>query len=57
MKYVGLDIRVPVFAHGQLYVALSRATSTQNVHVLLPDDEEGAQGITSNIVYPEVLID
>ena len=27
VKYVGLDLQIPVFAHGQLYFACSRATS------------------------------
>jgi hypothetical protein len=53
VKYVGLDLRSPVFAHGQLYVALSRATSPHSVKVLLPSDSHGQ---TANIVYPEVLL-
>lgn len=53
--FVGLDLRVPVFAHGQLYVAFSRATSSQRIKVLLPDTE--SESITYNVVYPEVLLD
>lgn len=55
VKFVGLDARIPVFAHGQLYVALSRATSRHRVKVLLPHDQ--AQPVTANVVYPEVLLD
>jgi hypothetical protein len=53
VKWVGLDLRAAVFGHGQLYVALSRATSPHCVKVLLPDDAEGR---AANIVYPEVLL-
>ena len=53
VEHVGVDLRVPVFSHGQLYVALSRATNSRNVTVLLPEDQEDAR--TTNIVYPEVL--
>lgn len=53
VHFVGLDLRVPVFTHGQLYVAFSRSTSRRRVKVLLPDDVESPQ--TLNIVYPEVL--
>ena len=38
VKYVGIDLRVPVFSHGQLYVALSQATSGDRVRVLLPEE-------------------
>ena len=54
VKYVGLDLRVPVFAHGQLYVALSRATSRSRVKILLPDPTDP---FTMNVVHPEVLLD
>lgn len=66
-KWVGLDLRSSVFAHGQLYVALSRATSSRRIKVLLDStdlDNQSDTGTpplpnsrTKNIVYPEVLLD
>jgi len=50
--YVGLDLRTPVFTHGQLYVAMSRATSAHRIKVLLEELESN----TTNIVYNEVLL-
>ncbi|KAG5543980.1 hypothetical protein RHGRI_016660 [Rhododendron griersonianum] len=52
VKFVGVDLRTPVFSHGQLYVALS-CTSFDRITVLLPEEETDS---TTNIVYPEVLL-
>jgi hypothetical protein len=52
LKYVGIDLRQEVFAHGQLYVALSRATSRSRLKLLLP---EGTYS-TKNVVYKDVLL-
>ena len=53
VKFVGVDLRTPVFSHGHLYVALSRCTSSDRLHVLLPED---GSNCTTNIVYPEILL-
>ena len=53
VKYIGLDLHIPVFTHGQLYVALSRATSAQCVKILIPDNT--LSSLTTNIVYPNIL--
>ena len=54
LKYVGIHLLSSVFCHGQLYVALSRTTSSQKVFILLPDSSTTK---TTNIVYPEVLLE
>eukprot|EP00794_Sanderia_malayensis_P017148 gene17148-biopygen14755 len=50
LKYVGIYLPQPVFSHGQLYVAMSRAKSFDGIKVFIPDSKK-----TKNVVYPEVL--
>ena len=52
---VGLNLQASVFTHGQLYVAISRVTSSQNIKAIW--EENNPNSVTKNIVYPEVIID
>jgi ATP-dependent DNA helicase PIF1 len=51
LSTVGIYLSRPVFAHGQLYVALSRARNPVKVHVLSVQDRFQ----TVNVVYKSVL--
>jgi hypothetical protein len=53
LQKIGIDLRQPVFIHGQFYVAFSRVTDMANLNVLLP---YRGSGMVENIVYPEVLL-
>jgi ATP-dependent exoDNAse (exonuclease V) alpha subunit len=55
LKYVGVNIREEVFSHGQLYVALSRATSGDRVTVLASDTATGCAALCKNVVFKEIF--
>ena len=60
LRKVLLDLREDVFAHGHLYVGVSRVTNCHNIAMYirtdrLYDDVSGSLPIAINIVYPEVL--
>uniref|UniRef100_A0A453IW91 DNA helicase Pif1-like 2B domain-containing protein n=1 Tax=Aegilops tauschii subsp. strangulata TaxID=200361 RepID=A0A453IW91_AEGTS len=54
---VGVYLPNPVFSHGQLYVALSRATAKRNIKILIQKEKpkEKSNNSMKNIVYKEVL--
>jgi hypothetical protein len=52
---VGIYLQSPVFTHGQLYVAISRATSPGGLKVLIAEENGSCGSETRNIVYREVL--
>jgi len=68
-KKVGVQLKGPVFSHGQLYVASSRTTNFANLRFSITHnlrkanaptryyykDNGQLQQITKNIVYPEIL--
>lgn len=50
---VGLDLTVDVFAHGQLYSAMSRVRSWDNLYFCLPETSKNRK--VKNIVFKEIL--
>jgi ATP-dependent DNA helicase PIF1 len=50
---VGIDLRIPAFAHGQVYVAFSRARSYKTVKCIL---NEKTTPHTKNVVYKEAIV-
>ena len=58
LEKVGIYLDRPVFSHGQLYVAMSRAKRPEDIKFLFGDSSRirGQTGrYTANVVYNEVL--
>jgi hypothetical protein len=62
LEKVGIYLPEPVFSHGQLYVALSRVRSAQDVKVKIIDGREQGKLVpncesifTKNVVYKEIF--
>jgi hypothetical protein len=58
LDFVVLYLHVPVFAHGQLYVGMSRVGAPDRLKILAQKDwRAGKTGyVTQNIVFQEVLL-
>ncbi|GKB81529.1 DNA helicase [Tanacetum coccineum] len=55
LNKIGVYLSEPVFRHGQLYVALSRATTPDGLKVIIKPHPEKPPTATKNIVYKDFL--
>ncbi|XP_071718057.1 uncharacterized protein [Rutidosis leptorrhynchoides] len=55
LNKIGVYLPKPVFGHGQLYVAMSRATSPNGLKLFIKEHEKHCPNTTKNIVYKDFL--
>ncbi|KAI3700843.1 hypothetical protein L2E82_45482 [Cichorium intybus] len=55
LEKIGIYLPEAVFTHGQLYVALSRATSPDSIKILIEDSDDHLSNKTTNIVFKQLL--
>ncbi|KAJ0502191.1 putative DNA helicase [Helianthus annuus] len=55
LNKIGIYLLEPLFGHGQLYVALSCATSPQSLKILCVPNANAPLNFTKNIVYSDFL--
>ncbi|KAL3643004.1 hypothetical protein CASFOL_013819 [Castilleja foliolosa] len=55
LNRIGVYLPKPVFTHGQLYVALSRATSPTSLKILIDATDQSSSDTTNNVVFTDFM--
>ena len=55
LNKIGIYSKDDVFTHGQLYVALSRVTMPEGLHILIHNSNHKYPNHIKNVVYKETL--
>ena len=55
LNKIGIYLEDEIFTHGQLYVALSRVTTPEGLHILIHNLNFKYRNHIKNIVYKEIL--
>ena len=56
LQRVGVWLNDPCFAHGQLYVCMSRVGSPKNIKFAIAQADNNLDYLTRNVVFKEVLV-
>ncbi|XP_074315056.1 uncharacterized protein LOC141651236 [Silene latifolia] len=55
LSHVGLYLPIPVFNHGQLYLAISRVNNKNGLKILISDQKGVISNATANVVFKEIF--
>ncbi|XP_074299801.1 uncharacterized protein LOC141630968 [Silene latifolia] len=55
LSHVGLYLPIPVFNHGQLYLAISRVNNKNGLKILICDQKGVISNTTANVVFKEIF--
>nr|KAJ0206588.1 hypothetical protein LSAT_V11C500249600 [Lactuca sativa] len=55
LRRIGVYLPQPMFSHGQLYIALSRATSPDSIKILIQTNNPTQENHTKNVVFKDLM--
>jgi len=55
LKHVGEYLPTLIFSYGQLYVAISRVNSRKGLKILIINENDEDDTVTSNVVFKDIF--